>query len=294
MNQTTALRALPPLGAVLLLCAPLAAQAAGSETHSSLAQGLGAGGESSNGVGTEVAASIAQPLTGPEATSANFRMRASVAWVTPEIVTSEPIVFGVRAPGGAAVGGDAVELFGTNFLAPGAGALDVAFGGAAAGQASISTNTRAAITTPPGMNLFGNPLAEVDVTPSNLLGSTTTANGFLYTPALVHESPSAVGGRLEMRLQMQPNDVYFLAMGKAIPGFAVPLAPWDGALEIVLNLQVLQSGIPAPHGTSLFQLDVPDDPNLVGGTLQFQAFVVRDFLTPLGGFSNRLDVTFLP
>ena len=97
-----------------------------------------------------------------------------------------------------------------------------------------------------------------------------------------------------MRLQTNPGDLYFLALGKSITGFGLPIPPWDGQLELILNVQILQSTVPVPFGVSLFQITIPDDPALAGGTLEFQAFSVTSFAPAEGRLSNLRPVFLNP
>jgi len=59
-------------------------------------------------------------------------------------------------------------------------------------------------------------------------------------------------------------------------------------------VQLLLNFVPTPDGTRVFHVNVPEDPNLVGGTLEFQAFSAHDLLAGDGGLSNLLQITFLP
>ena len=286
--------------AVALVLAPgvagvAAGQTSGSESGLVMAQGLaGAGGDSVSVANNKAYASLGQPLTGVPSESANFKMHSSVSFVVPEVITTGPILAGVRPGAGGFQGGQIADVFGFNFTEPAAGPLDVAFDGVLGGSTVVVTNLQASTVTPLGVGPLGNPKAAVTVDLANLLGTHSDDTGYAYVPALVEESLAVVGGTIQLQLLTFPGDSYFLVHGKSVPGVGIPLAPYDGALEVLLNVQVLASFAPTAGGTSLFQINIPNDPVLAGGILEFQALSVTDFLSGNAGFSNRREVHLHP
>ncbi len=290
-TQNTVLIALAAAAAFAL---PAAAQtAAGAESNVALAHTLVSSGDASSTVNHDAYATLGQTLAGVESTSTNYALQSGVAWIKPQITSNEPIVFAAATPGDKD-GNENVNIFGYNFLAPGAGNLTVDFGSTMSPATLVTTNTVATTVTPPGLGPLGNPIGDTPVTVTNLHGSHTAEKAFTYLPAMLVDTIATPGGRLEMRLQTHPGDVYFLVMGKSSPGIGATLNPWDGKIEILFNVQLLQALVPVPHGPSLFQLDIPNDPVLGGGVLQFQALSVTSFATNTGSFTNLLKVTIVP
>ncbi|MEM7311074.1 MAG: hypothetical protein AAF682_30670 [Planctomycetota bacterium] len=289
----------PPLrslGLILAVAGSVSAQgSAGSESGVVLSHHLmSAGGDSITGTNNLGFSSVGQTLAGVVSTSTNFELLTGVSWTLPEVTTDQPLIFGIREGAGPGVGGTPIDVFGFNFTQPAAGPLDLEFNGSLASSTAVVSNIQASSVTPTGLNGFGNPLAEVDVDAFNLLGSMRMNDGYNYFPALSLEVPATVGGPLAMRLQTNPGDLYFLALGKSITGFGLAIPPWDGQLELILNVQILQSTVPVPFGVSLFQITIPDDPALAGGTLEFQAFSVTSFAPAEGRLSNLRSVFLNP
>jgi len=279
----------------LLLGGAASAQAiAGSESRFVPAQGAPSGGGSATDlVGSTLDATVGQAASGELATSAGFQLETGVAWVI-DAPASGPVVAGVLEGSGPKAGGDVVTVVGYNFTEPGAGPLSVVFGGVPSPNVQALSNLHAIAVTPPGLNAQTNPKALVDVRVVNAIGNASVSRGFDYTPSLVEDVHSRVGGTMDLRFHDDPGGLLALALGKSVPGFSIVLPPWDGAFEIVLNVQLLLNFVPTPDGTRVFHVNVPEDPNLVGGTLEFQAFSAHDLLAGDGGLSNLLQITFLP
>lgn len=230
------------------------------------------GGSASHAASVGGASSIA---CGPLASGAAFEPAA-------------PILFSVQPALGARTGGDDVLVLGFGFLAP--AELELRFGAALASELELQGNTRLAAATPPGSNAFGNPLGAVPVELSSALGAATLANGFAYGPALLLDLPAALGASCVLRFEGPPGGFGMLAIGYALPSFALPLPPLQGAIEIIDHLSVLTSVLAAPSGTLRFEFAVPQNPLLLGQHYEFQMASLTGFAPLTGGFTNRLRV----
>ena len=144
-----------------------------------------------------------------------------------------------------------------------------------------------------GSDALGNPLASVDVAVSNGLGSHAAADGFVFAPAIVATELARLGRDFEIGLRATPGALFVLGAGSSVPGFGIPIPPFGGSLEVVVNLVVLQTGVSSGDPEELV-LPVPDDPALGGKAIDFQGFVLFDPLAPAGTFTNRLAVTLYP
>ncbi|MEM7310830.1 MAG: hypothetical protein AAF682_29435 [Planctomycetota bacterium] len=250
------------------------------------------GGYAVTGAGNQEIGAAGQGVAGPVATSVNYELRSGVSWVIPEITTNEPIIAGVREANGDKDGGETRTVFGFNFLAPGSGPLNVTFDGTPATGVAINSNVRATVTTPVGTNEFGNPLAGVEVGVDNLLGSHAVQRGFLYEPALTEVDLANLDEFHRLRFFTKPGESWLLVLGQLISGFAVPVPPFDGAAEVLLNVQVVQPFAVTATGQALFNVPVPNEPVLIGGSVVFQGFSLA--VPPVGSFSNSLTVVIHP
>lgn len=286
-----------PAAAVLLGLAALdarpSAQAAGNESGAMISQGVASlGGRSLTPSGNQAYSALGQAGTGVESSSSLFRLRDSVAWTEPSITTNQPIIFATRPMSGDKDGGEVVLALGFNFQAAGGGTPTFTFGGTAGTGTLVVSNVEARVTTPAGVNGFGNPLGLTELAVSNLIGSHAEPERFGYLPALWQTSPAQVGQEFGIGIEGTPNAFISLFTGNIQAGTANPQPPFDGASEIITQLIFLLQNQPVPTGTFSGALKVPNDPNLAGQTLYFQVLEVIDPMT--GSFSNLLSVLVHP
>lgn len=290
-------------GVALALCALASAQSgAGAESRFTLAHEVVALGSSGAGATLSAAATLGQVAVGAEASSESYVLHAGVAWTVPEVPGTAPIVFGAREGSASVAGGDLVDVYGYNFLAPGAGPLDVRFGGAPGVGTAVLSNTHATTTTPPQPPPPAgpvNPLPDAELRVANAHGEdgaehSELQSSFLFEPALVNASHPIVGRPLYMRVFTEPGATLVLVLGQAAPPAYLVVPPLGGAVEVIFNQQYavpLQflSGDQYRHVVS-----VPDDLALVGKKLSYQALSLTAFPSLIGAFSNALTFTFHP
>lgn len=206
------------------------------------------------------------------------------------LAPAAPILFSVQPPLGARSGGDDVLVLGFGFLAPELAGLELRFGAGLASGLALRGNTQLEATTPPGSNEYGNPLGAVAVELTSGLAPAALAGGFAYGPALLLDLPAELGSTCVLRFEGPPGGFGMLAIGYALPDFALPLPPLQGAIEILDFLSVLTSVLAAPSGTLRFEFFVPPDPQLLGQHYEFQMASLTGFAPLTGGFTNRLRV----
>jgi hypothetical protein len=206
------------------------------------------------------------------------------------LAPAAPILFSVHPPLGARSGGDEVLVLGFGFLAPEPAELELRFGAALASELALRGNTQLEATTPPGSNEYGNPLGPVPVELGSGLAPAALVGGFAYGPALLLDLPAQLGSTCVLRFEGPPGGFGMLAIGYALPDFALPLPPLEGAIEIIDYLSVLTSVLAAPSGTLRFEFAVPADPQLLGQHYEFQMASLTGFAPLTGGFTNRLRV----
>jgi len=226
----------------------------------------------------------------PKATSASYRIDALYVGAPLPLGPTPPYVVAF-APGGApAAGGATTGLLGLNFAAPGVGPLTAHFGASSAPATTVS-NLVAVATAPAGLNNFGNPLGAVKGGVSSTSGPGLGSPRFAHFPALVQRNPASVGGQLGFDLHTAPGALAGVYLGSPIPGIAVPIAPFSGALELVTNLLPLVGFAPVPGGSATYQFPLPPNPNLAGVTLNLQGLAL---VGALGSFTNNLSIAILP
>lgn len=264
----------------------------GSQSHVLFASSIGAGAELSSSANYGLAGSLVAPAE--LAAGSAWKFFPATVWAGSSFQPAHPLVFSAFPAEADRAGGASASVIGYGFAAPGAGPLSVALAGVATAAPVVASNSVAVVTVPPGINAFGNPLGRGDVGVQNALGSGIASGAFVYTPAVVLDGPVRIGNPAPLRLALPPASFYALAVGGSIPGFAVPVAPLQGALEL-LNPVILITGIKfSISGQAAFQPPVAADVGLVGVQLELQALSLTG-LDPLAGtFTNRLVVTIQP
>ena len=268
--------------------------AGGSESGLVVAHAVdSAGGRALNGT-LQVGGGLSQVSVGEVSTSESYIVRSGVVWMPPAIDGNNPLVFGPAPTTGDKDGGDTLKIFGFGFTKAGAGALDVTFAGSPGSGATVFSNTTATVDTPAGLNLHLNPLGLSDVGVSNNHGSATAVDGFHYLPSLSAVNNAQSGQRLKLRIIGDPSGFYAIGIGISLPGFSVPIFPFEGALELIFvpqditGLQTLDT-----HGQATKKFKIKKSPSLIGSVMEFQALAINPALTG-GAFTNLLPLTVLP
>lgn len=283
-------RALLP--ALLTAATPLGAQAvAGGENATAAAQSILASAGVVAGVDRVVEGGLAQTATGEAMSSASYRLESGVVWTSGPLGSDAPLVVGVRPGVGSKDGGEPVTVVGMN-LDP-LGAADVAFAGELGSSATVTGSNTISVTTPAGVDLYGNPLAEVPVAVSHALGGHEAADAYAFLPAISVHGDVQVGRGFELSLATEPGALYWVAYGRSMPGSAVTIAPFDGALAVLFHLVVFDGGV-SPTGWKKLPLAVPDEPSLAGAPIDLQLLSITDLNTPAGAFSNSITITPRP
>ena len=274
--------------AVPLLATEPAAQS-GAETRFSTGSRVQAAGGSAASGSFEVEVDLASTPGGPVHASASYSFTGGVAWMSADLGTDAPIVFGFADASGTKDGGDARTLYGANLQASGAGATTVRIGGTPASGVAVQSDSELTLTTPGGVNQHGNPLGRSDVELQNAIGTSRAGEAFRFDPSLTLDGTPQLGAGYEIRLHAQPGALALLSIGFEQPGVTVPFKYIDGALELPLLLFTFPLAF-VPSGTKAWPLPVDDDPSLVGFDVPFQAVAV-DAIAPLSGsFTNVLHV----
>lgn len=283
-----------PLGSSTLWAqtsATTAQSLAGSETHTSLAaQAVGGGGASSS-ANYDAQAELNAAFPAAASASETYQLEAGVTWIEPVLGSDQPVIFSVSPANGAAAGGAPTVVRGLNFTAPGAGNTSVTVGGLPASGVQVLGPTEMQLITPPGVDGLGNPLGSAAFELSNDLGSSQAPDGYQYLPAVYLLSPAQLGDPLNVRLATAPGAIALMWFGLPIPGLPpLSLPGYDGAAPLVLDLTFLLNGVFVPTGELTLPVVIPDDPLLLGASVDLQALAITDPFTPAGSFTNVLNV----
>lgn len=264
---------------------------AGSQSVTALAQSTSGTGGTAAGVSSKVEAEVTAAVTGTVMTSTNYRLQTGVVWVEPSLGTQKPVVFGVEPAQGLSTGGLPLTLRGLNFQELGAGATTVSFHGVAATDVVVQNDGTITLTTPPGVDGLGNSIGLADVLVTNSIGSDASANAFMYLPALAMYGPAQVGKFAEIAVRSQANSYLYLFIGGSIPGLGVAAPPFAGSIAITVNRIQAVSAFPMPTGEVVLAIPIPDDPALVGFSIDMQALSITSVSPLAGAFSSPLRVT---
>ncbi len=289
----------PPLSSLVALCVvavPLTAQsAAGSESYLVLSHGTPALGGIATNATRSLEHAVGQPGRGAVGTSSFFQLVDGVVSMQPPLGTLLPIVFGVPAGVGDKDGDELVTLFGANFTAPGAGATQVSFGGAPATNVTVVDDHVLTARTPLGVDGFSNPIGLTTVEVSNSLGSSSAESSFVYEPALVQLTDAQVGKPIGFSFFAPPLSFFLVVYGGTIPSAPFLFIPFEGTV-VLPTFPVFATGVLLTvSGKETFFFNLPDNPVLVGFTVNFQALSITQVAPPLvGSFTNLLPLLLLP
>ena len=274
------------------LCAatPLAAQhgLSGSESYTMTARATASAAGSAQGTNLQGTFGLGLTPSSQPTSSANYELRVGVLGFDGDLAKGPPLLFAIDPPQGAAAGGTPLSLVGAN-LVDGQLQSSVDVGGTTLAPLTASP-TQLTLATPPGVNAWGNPLAQVDVGVSHGLGSTLAAEAFLYTPALLQNGAAQIGQTLSFDWRGEAGEFYLVYFGVGA-GFGVPLPPLAGSLELLTDLVQFVPLAPSATGVETHSFPVPDNGALAGVTLEFQGVALSSLVPLVGGFTNKLGIT---
>jgi hypothetical protein len=286
--------------ALLGLLAPAAASQeplAGSEQHVTTARTAPAGAERSDSETFTVEAAAGASLATSGQSSPNFSFASGVGAAAGDLVVpalSRPIVFGVSSGYGDRDGGEVEKVFGFNFDQFLSFLTDVEVAGAPATGETVLSNTVVQFISPQGRNVHGNPLGAVELSVTNQWGTSESSKSYVYTPGVYDTRQAGVGRFYAIDFLGEPNSLYWLFIGTSLPGQAVTLSSFDGALEVLLNGILLFSGFTfTGHENLGFVIPPPEDvAGLAGLPLEIQMLTVTS-LDPIEGSFTNLMLTII-
>jgi hypothetical protein len=245
----------------------------------------GGGSASSNDFGAEAA--LAGPPAAARAVSESFVATGGAVTVPASLGAGAPVVLATEPDAGEPAAGAPVRVRGAHLAEAAGGAPTVLFGAQPAGVLTAQS-TAVDLLAPAGLGPAGNPLGATTVEVQTAAGAGALEGGYVYTPALVWSAPPMVGATAEVLFRGEPGAYLFLAYGVSSPGFALPLPPFDGALELALAFPLV-GGVPTgADGTLVHAIPIPDSPGLEGVLLELQALAMNTIEPLAGGFTNRL------
>jgi hypothetical protein len=267
-------------------------QVAGAESYVLFTASIGGGAAASSSASYLLDGSLVAPAE--LASGAEWTFRPATVWSGSSFQPAGPLVFSAFPSEADRGGGTAASVIGYGFAAPGAGPLDITLAGVPVVAPLVASNSVALLSVPPGVNGFGNPLGRGDVQVQNFQGGASAVGGFTYTPAVVLDGPVRIGQTAPLRLALPPSSFYALAAGASIPGFAVPVPPLQGALELISQVALITGVKFSISGQAVFQPPVAADLALVGVQIELQGISLTGLGSLVGTFTNRLVVTIQP
>lgn len=271
--------------------AQTATAGAGSESFIMVQPEASSGTEVSMNASFRAEWSLTTGFNADTSSSESFGLTSGAIFDDGTLTGGTPMVFGVSEQVGAAAGGESATVFGFGFAEPGAGTTDVVVGALPASNVQVQSNTSITLQTPAGVNAYANPLGLGPVAVTNAHGSHAAAEGYAFLPALIEQGPTSFAvGEARFWIVAEPGSICLLAYGQSVPGVAVPIAPYQGALELTVALKLLGGFSVASDGIGRFVRPLPPNPALAGLTIKFQALTVG---SP-GSFSNVTPVLLQP
>lgn len=275
--------------------------ASGSPNFTARVRTTATAGEESTSPSFRLRSSMGPVTTGVSLMqSANFSFEGGIATIPGAFLTDAPFLFGVLnaqgAPSnrGAASGGDPVTLVGANFQKPGAGSTLVTFFGKPASGVVVTSDTTIQAVTPPGKDSFDTPVGATAIQVQNGNGLYTLPDGFLFTPAVVKNTPLAkLGADFEFTIAPGEPASLYLMLGKTSSGCAAGVYPLAGKLQLC-PLLFLTGPFPVAGDLPL-SLPLPPGPSvLIGQTYAIQSIAIATGGGASGSFTNPITFTLLP
>ncbi len=259
----------------------------GSESQTTVASNLPAGGGEAVSANYRVTSQVGVPAASPEVGSASYRASGGVSWTTEGIAPVRPMIFGISPDRGDKVGGQAVDVFGVALeKLQQTSTLDFKLAGRAVVHQPVS-DIYLRFATPSGTSALGNPtgVAMVDLFTDD--GTFLLQDAFTYLPALTQLAPAVVGKDVPVRFAMNPGETWVLSAGISIPGVGIPVPGFSGVLELVAAAFPVAGPDMSPGGVQDFVFPVPENVALIGSAVDFQGLAIEGFA---GEFSNLLRV----
>lgn len=283
-------------------CFAQGSDVSGSPHFTSKVRSLVAGNQEANSTNFRLRGTLSQAAVTANQTSVstNFRiLGGGISAIGSEFQTHVPLVFGLlsNAPPttgqpksyGTAEGGEAIQVVGANFKAPGAGFTTLLFEQALVPTAIVTSNTTIAALTPVGKDFTGTPVGPIKVSVVNGNGGVELINAFVYTPALVELVPPIIGGTFEFVIAAPEAAQTYLLVG--MPSLAFnKVPPLKGALLLQLTLAPI-GPFPLPAGQTPLGVAVPLLPSLVGASVAIQSVQIPISGSNPGSFSSEIEVT---
>ena len=267
---------------------------AGSPSFTALSQELQFAGGTGQSPSFSGEVGAGQLTTGLQGSSPGFQAIGGIVWLEGVNPGGPPVLFSTDGKG-EQVGGEVETLVGLNFTAPGAQVPPtVLVGGAPSPSVFAVQDTSLQFVSPPGVNVFGNPLGQTSISLSNGLGFAFLPDAYVYQPALVAATPAQVGQDFVLQFTAPTATFYIIAVGGSIPGVAIPDPVLAGALELVVAPTFLTGLQFAPTGEAQLVFSLPSNPGLIGKVVEFQAAAIPSVAPLTGSFTNRLVVVILP
>ncbi len=251
----------------------------------------GGGRASSSVFAAEV--NLSTPMSPGFAASSLYRIEGGVVAVGPDLTPSAPLLASVSPPIVSGAGGDFVTLHGLA-LAPGGLAPVVRFGGQPSPLVSVTPSGVVTAITPQLLDAFGNPRGQVEVEVMTTAGTASLTDAVIAGPAYLQTSAARLGGEFSLTHHATPFGLGVPSWGLALPSGAIPIPGYGGALTIFPVFQTAPSEPLDSSGISSTAWPIPDLPQLVGRTLDFQSFVFESLITFSGSFTNLVSVVIEP
>ncbi len=197
--------------------------------------------------------------------------------------SDSPVALGfeLSSRSGAWSGGELVQLSG--YFPPGTPSVD--FDGIPATSVRVRDPQTIEVVVPPGSAGRSAPVRAIFGRETRM-GSTP----YEYLPRLVLPSSARPGSRLALRVEL-PVPGSLLLFTAPAPAVNLSVPPLGGALRLQLPVIELLAS-PAPFTAVELELELPDDPALIGLALLFQGVYLRAGAELSGTFTNhrRLDI----
>jgi hypothetical protein len=224
--------------------------------------------------------------TGGQFASANFNAGFGLLESSNPQPTNSPVVFGITPDFGPKAGGTSVTITGLNFDKFGAGpSVTVDVGGSRATSVNVASNTLLTANVPAGAK------GPQDVTVVSNFGSSLSAGGFIYTPAITSTPNAVQGGTVTIRNYGEVGNVFNTYISDVTTTASTKFGTLlIGPFPIFLLLPVLPYS--GPDGINEIVADVPVDPVLDGLTVYFQSLDITGFGPVTGELTNRSSTSF--
>lgn len=265
----------------------------GSPAHLAAAVGLSNGGGSTSSSAYSAEVSLTGQLFASTASSPLFRAGGGVVAVGPDLTPTVPLLAAVTPRIVRAAGGEVVTLHGVG-LAPGAVPPTVRFAGQPSPQVSVDAAGTVTAVTPLLVDADGNPLGLVEVQVQTANGIASDSDAVIAGPAYLQTSPARLGGDFFLTHHATPFGLGVPSWGLALSSGAIPLPGYAGALAVYPVFQTAPAESLDSTGISSTAWPIPDLPQLVGRTLDFQSFVFESLVTFSGSFTNLVSVVIEP